>query len=140
MKNNGFTLVEVLAVIVILGILVTFAAPNVFKYIDSSKESTKQQSLQDTEDAAITYGLTLFIPESCALTSKVTKSSDIKSGCDYSIKIQELIDKQLLKDTANVLDRNAKVYIYKLKTGNASAGEKEVYEVKAYVPEDIYIR
>ena len=139
MKNKGFTLVEVLAVIVILGILVAFAAPNVFKYIDSSKESTKQQSLKDTEDAAITYGLTQFIPDSCAVSSKVTKPSDIPSGCNYSITIQDLINKQLLKDTANVLDRSANVYIYKLKTGNVSAGEKEVYEVKAYVSEDIYI-
>ncbi len=136
MKNKGFTLVEVIAVIAILGILVTFAAPNVFKYIDSSKESTKQQSLKDTEDAAISYGLTQFIPESCAVSSKVTKPSDIPSGCDYSITIQQLIDKQLLKDNSKVLNRNAKVYIYKLRTTNEI---KTSYEVKAYVSEDIYI-
>jgi prepilin-type N-terminal cleavage/methylation domain-containing protein len=136
MKKNGFTLVEVIAVVVILGILVTFASPYVIKYIDSSKESTKQQSLKDTEDAAISYGLTQFIPESCAVSSKVTKPSDIPSGCDYSVTIQELIDKQLLKDTAKVLDRNAKVYIYKLRTTNEI---KTSYEVKAYVSEDIYI-
>ena len=136
MKKKGFTLVEVIAVVVILGILVTFASPYVIKYIDSSKESTKQQSLQDTEDAAISYGLTQFIPESCAVSSKVTKPSDIPSGCDYSVTIQELIDKQLLKDTAKVLDRNAKVYIYKLRTTNEI---KTSYEVKAYVSESAYI-
>ena len=135
MKNKGFTLVEVIAVIVILGILVTFAAPNVFKYIDSSKDSTKQQSLKDTEDAAITYGLTQFIPESCAVSSKVTKPSDIPSGCDYSVTVQQLIDKQLLKDTAKVLNRNAKVYIYKLRSTNEI---KTTYEVKAYVSESVY--
>jgi prepilin-type N-terminal cleavage/methylation domain-containing protein len=136
MKKNGFTLVEVIAVVVILGILVTFASPYVIKYIDSSKESTKQQSLKDTEDAAISYGLTQFIPESCAVSSKVTKPSDIPSGCDYSVTVQQLIDKQLLKDTAKVLNRNAKVYIYKLRTTNEI---KTSYEVKAYVSEDIYI-
>jgi prepilin-type N-terminal cleavage/methylation domain-containing protein len=136
MNNKGFTLVEVIAVVVILGILVTFASPYVIKYIDSSKESTKQQSLKDTEDAAISYGLTQFIPESCAVSSKVTKPSDIPSGCDYSVTVQQLIDKQLLKDTAKVLNRNAKVYIYKLRTTNEI---KTSYEVKAYVSEDIYI-
>lgn len=136
MKKNGFTLVEVIAVVVILGILVTFASPYVIKYIDSSKESTKQQSLKDTEDAAISYGLTQFIPESCAVSSKVTKPSDIPSGCDYSVTVQQLIDKQLLKDNSKVLNRNAKVYIYKLRTTNEI---KTSYEVKAYVSEDIYI-
>ena len=136
MNNKGFTLVEVIAVVVILGILVTFASPYVIKYIDSSKESTKQQSLKETEDAAISHGLTQFIPDSCAVSSKVTKPSDIPSGCDYSVTVQQLIDKQLLKDNSKVLDRNAKVYIYKLRTTNEI---KTSYEVKAYVSENIYI-
>ncbi len=40
MKKNGFTLVELLAVIVILAIILTIAVPNVISSLDKSKKDT----------------------------------------------------------------------------------------------------
>ena len=38
MKKNGFTLVELLAVIVILGVILVVAIPKILNVIDASKE------------------------------------------------------------------------------------------------------
>ncbi len=40
MKKNGFTLVEILAVVIILGILMIIAVPAVSKYVNDSRKST----------------------------------------------------------------------------------------------------
>lgn len=56
-KQNGFTLVELLAVIVILGILLTFVSVNVIKNIKSSKKDVGEFTLSQIEDAAKTFAL-----------------------------------------------------------------------------------
>ena len=40
MKRNGFTLIEVLAVIIILGVIMTIAVPNVLSMLDRNKKDT----------------------------------------------------------------------------------------------------
>ena len=55
MKNKkGFTLVELLAVIVILGLLMAIAIPSVTKYITQSRKKTLATSIQAYIDAVIT--------------------------------------------------------------------------------------
>ena len=56
-KQNGFTLVELLAVIVILGILLTFITINVVKKVNFAKEDVEKFTLSQIEDAAKTYAL-----------------------------------------------------------------------------------
>ena len=55
MKNRkGFTLVELLAVIVILGLLMAIAIPSVTKYITESRKKTLSASIHAYIDAVIT--------------------------------------------------------------------------------------
>ena len=82
MKNNkGFTLIEILAVIIILGILMIIAVPAVSNYIADSRKSTFAESAIKYIDAAIdeinafTYRIkdtdaTYYIPTSCLDTDK----------------------------------------------------------------------
>lgn len=42
----GLTLIEVLVVIVVLGVLATLVAPNVFRHIGASKEATAQSQIE----------------------------------------------------------------------------------------------
>ena len=52
LNNKGLTLVEVLAVIIIIGVIATIAAPSVSKYISSSKLTTFIAYEDSMEDAA----------------------------------------------------------------------------------------
>ena len=55
MKNKGFTLVELLAVLVILGLLITLAVPNILGVSKNVKEKSYQTKIEIIENAAITY-------------------------------------------------------------------------------------
>lgn len=56
MKNrNGFTLVELLAVIVLLGIIIVLVTPNVTKNLDDSKKGIESLEIKSLEDAAKLY-------------------------------------------------------------------------------------
>lgn len=56
-KNMGFTLVELLIVIVIIGLLGSLVAPQMFGKIGSSKQSTAKAQMQMFETALDTYYL-----------------------------------------------------------------------------------
>ena len=56
-KYSGFTLVELLIVIVIIGLLGSLVAPQMFSKIGSSKQSTAKAQMQMFETALDTYYL-----------------------------------------------------------------------------------
>lgn len=56
MNNKGFTLVELLAVIVLLGLLVGLAVPGIINGSNKSKERTLNTKIKNIEKAAIMYG------------------------------------------------------------------------------------
>ncbi len=60
MKNKGFTLVEVLAVIVILAILLGIAMPNIVGIGKSSKTKMYCTKVQNIENAAQQYGESIY--------------------------------------------------------------------------------
>ncbi|MCP4430875.1 MAG: type II secretion system major pseudopilin GspG [Gammaproteobacteria bacterium] len=53
MKSNlrGFTLVELLVVLIILGLVASIAGPNVMKYLGSSKAKTAKLQLKEIESS-----------------------------------------------------------------------------------------
>ena len=60
MKRKGFTLVELLAVIVVLAILVTVATPNVLGILRKQKDNTTDIVVTNLKDAAIMMKLRLI--------------------------------------------------------------------------------
>ena len=56
MKKNGFTLVELLAVIVIMAILLTIAVPNVIGVSNKIRKNMYCSKIDDIEAAAKLYG------------------------------------------------------------------------------------
>ena len=56
-KQSGFTMIELLIVIVILGLLMSLVAPAMFSKVDSTKIKTARAQMQMLETALATYWL-----------------------------------------------------------------------------------
>ncbi len=74
MKNKGFTLVELLAVIVILAVIMVIATQQVNKAIKKSRGNAFYETVQSIRKAAQTV---------CAMDNKLTVAS-LKDNVDYS--------------------------------------------------------
>ena len=63
MKNKGFTLVELMAVIIILGLIAVIAVPIVTKILSNSKDELYERQVKEIEDAAKRWGVDNIIDE-----------------------------------------------------------------------------
>lgn len=84
-KNKGFTLIEIIAVVIIIGILLIVAVPSVSRYIDESRKNTYVRSaegyIQGVMDMIVSKNLklkstdtTYYIPINCIYVEKEFKS------------------------------------------------------------------
>lgn len=55
--NKGFTLIELITVMVILGVLAAYAVPKLFDFTDTAKEKTRAQFRVEINSALRMYGL-----------------------------------------------------------------------------------
>ena len=56
MNKKGFTLVEVISVIALLGLIIGLAVPNVMRSTKKAKERTLNTKIKNIEKAAVLYG------------------------------------------------------------------------------------
>ena len=96
MKKNGFTLVEMLAVVVIMGLLIIVAIPQIQNLVASKRDTIKDTTLQMIYDAADSY------TESDTSTFQ-KMYIDNKNFAAYCITVEDLvnagkIDEESLKD------------------------------------------
>ena len=83
MKKQAFTLIELLAVIVILGILATIAVPTIVGLISSSKENTLEEQKNTIISAAESWGTDNFrsLPDdSCDVSIEFLKEEGYLDG------------------------------------------------------------
>jgi general secretion pathway protein G len=77
-KQRGFTLIEIMVVVVILGILAAIVAPNVISKIDDAQVARVQQDLRAIETALKFYRLDTFAYPSSeqGLEALISKPAD----------------------------------------------------------------
>ena len=121
MNNKGFTLVELLAVIVILAIILLVAVPNVLNVIERSKEDSYLSSTLMIENAAELY----------LISNNSELPSDI--GTEVRITLNELLEEDYLTsipvDPRNneEMDTNLSVVITKI------SNNEYTYDFESYV-------
>lgn len=71
----GFTMIELLIVIIIIGLMASLVAPQMFSKVDSSQRKTAAAQMQMFETALNTYRLDMgYYPDSLAELTASTKS------------------------------------------------------------------
>lgn len=130
MKNKGFTLVELLAVIVILGVLATIGTMSVTSIMNTSKKNMYCEKINELEYAAKEYAIDHeedlnFVNDKATVTVKTLLEkgyvredseglNDVKDPRDDSVS--------LLNDTITIERVNTKFY------GEYLASKKSVCE------------
>lgn len=85
MNNKAFTLTELLAIIIILGLLATIAAPNIMSAINKSNKKAVERQEKLIEEAAERWA----VDNPRDLSAKMTENEAV-------IKVEELQDKGYL--------------------------------------------
>lgn len=97
--KNGFTLVEILAVIVLLGIVGTLVGTNILKTFRENKVKIYEENLTLAMQAAKTWG-----SDNINSLIRIDDEADAISNCTSSmVNIETLINNEYLEQEGNVM-------------------------------------
>lgn len=97
MNNKGFTLIEVLAAFMLLGILVTFTAVSVIDYLDSADEAALKAMKENIKSGMINYYNECKYLSSDAICKKDGAGSVIDDNGELKTTIGDLAAKGFLE-------------------------------------------
>ena len=124
LNNKGFSLIELIVVIAIMDILVGVLAPNVLKYVESSRESADKQVADTIRTAVMTAlvdpsidaadipaaGNGKALSDVCGTTNSFTKAVLSNAGATQITELTSALKSKKLKDgtiTVDITSENA---------------------------------
>ena len=121
-KNSGFTLVELLAVVVILAVVITLASRSVFRIIRNTKEQTAFEMRESLKEAALTYSFTHAHLTKCSVsfsnelyenknTSHINDAAN--ASCLTKIRVDTLKEAGLFEDNHEYCNNSDTVVVYR---------------------------
>ncbi len=111
MVNKGFTLVELLIVVVIIGIIGFLASSNVIGFLNSGDEEALESIRAQLDDAALSYTLSEYYLLKC--DSETYDDSSNKDECSKSISVKDLIDDGYFVNKDDRCNVNSGIVVYK---------------------------
>ncbi len=118
-NKRGFTLIELIAVISILGLLMTLAATSIAKTLNESKENLLQEQIKSLKDTAITYvSNKKYYFKVCPDTFNPAKTTTKDKNCYVKLTVSELINEGLFKDDKHICKEDKKIVVYRKKDGS----------------------
>lgn len=127
MKNNrGFTLIEILSVIILITLLLGVGIPGINKISNSMKEKSLNAKIDLIEKAAVLWGQEnkVLLQKETDCVYKDKNNNDITTSC-YKISIGNLISEgfipseeynEFINNCVYVYKKNNRVYAYYSKT------------------------
>lgn len=129
MNKKGFTLVELLATVVILGVLITIASFSATAMINNAKKKAGSLAVSNLKEAAITYYKQNNIKLS-KCTAGFMVDGDNTSSCitkANEVTVNTLIEAGVFTDTKNACDKNATVTVYRYVDPDSGIDELRSY-------------
>lgn len=119
MEKKGFTLVELLVVIAVIGIIMTVATFSVVGILNREKNKLLDEMEKNLKEAAIAYIQSeKIILKSCSTNFNPENPNSSETKCYKEILVSEIADSPLFTDDAGYCDRTKKVLVYKYNAGN----------------------
>ncbi len=137
-QKKGFTLVELLAVIVILAIIISIASSSVYRLVNRAKEDTASEMRNSLKEAALNYVMGNIHLEKCPPVNSDKNYTEaeieaLPTSCKKVLTAQTLIESSDFEDPRGFCYRkdadNAQVIVYRF---NGTDGNSEY---KAFVNE-----
>lgn len=101
MNKQGFTLVELLAIILIISMIIAITTFSVSEYINSSKQNISKIQIKNIENAAYDYVIATKTDKTC-----INLNVLVSEGYLNSNKIIDSKTKKQLKGSVEVLNNN----------------------------------
>lgn len=136
-KNSGFTLVELLAVIVILAVVITLAGGSVLAIMNKSKKNMALDVRNSFSETALTYVMENSHLQICSkeFSKEIFEDRNLtnlnnNSACFKRVTIEELKKEDLFEDSRGFCSLEDTIIVYRYSDGVNS-------EYKTFVSDDI---
>ncbi len=142
-KNSGFTLVELLAVIVVLSIIITLVSSGIIAVMNKSRKNMAVEVRSNLEEVALTYAIENYHLEKCSLSfsNELYVNQNISNlnnpdnaSCFKRVTVKDVKNAGLFEDNRGFCSEDDVVIVYRFSYENEN---KEILsEYKTYISEN----